>query len=74
MIRYFLATVSVILFAAASSPSGAAPPTAVPSKSTASKAVPSKADTPEIPSEINIPSSVGEVVFRHQMHIRDLGV
>ena len=33
-----------------------------------------KSDTAEIPSQINIPSSVGEVIFRHQMHISDLSI
>ena len=28
----------------------------------------------EIPSERNFPSSVGEVVFHHQMHLKDLGI
>jgi Zn finger protein HypA/HybF involved in hydrogenase expression len=35
---------------------------------------PSEADTMEIPSEKSFPSSVGEVIFHHQMHIRDLGI
>jgi Zn finger protein HypA/HybF involved in hydrogenase expression len=35
---------------------------------------PSKADTVQIPSEESFPSSVGEVIFHHQMHIRDLGI
>jgi hypothetical protein len=69
MIRYVLTVVSVIILFAASLPSDAAP-----SKAVVSKAVPNKAATLEMPSEINIPSSVGEVVFRHQMHVRDLGI
>src|SRR4030067_1133669 len=59
MSRYVLAAASVFMLVAAGLPSGAAP---------------SKAATPEIPSEINIPSSVGEVLFRHRMHIRDLSI
>lgn len=35
---------------------------------------PSKADGVGIPSERNFPSSVGEVIFHHQMHIKDLGI
>lgn len=33
-----------------------------------------RSDTTEMPSEINFPSSVGEVVFRHEMHTRDLSI
>jgi len=64
MIKYFIAAASVIILVAAGLPSDAAP----------SKAAPPKAATLEIPAEINISSSVGEVVFRHQMHIRDLAI
>ncbi len=32
------------------------------------------AAAPQPPEEINIPSSVGAVTFRHQMHFKDLGV
>jgi len=32
---------------------------------------PSKSDTVQIPAEITIPSSVGEVIFHHQKHIKD---
>ena len=69
MIRYCLAVASVIILVAASLPSVGAPPKIAPSK-----AMPSSAGTLEIPSEINIPSSVGEITFRHQMHIRDLSI
>ena len=69
MIRYFLAAASAIILAAASLPSVAAPPTAVPSK-----VAPSGAAALEIPAEIVIPSSVGEITFRHQMHIKDLSI
>lgn len=69
MTRYCLAAVSVIILVAASWPCEAAPPKVVPSK-----AMPASATTLELPSEIIIPSSVGEITFRHQMHIRDLSV
>lgn len=69
MIKYLLAAASVSVLVAASLPSDAAP-----SKAVASKAAPPKAATLEIPAEMNIPSSVGEVVFRHQMHVRDLAI
>ena len=36
--------------------------------------LPAKSDTMEIPSERIFPSSVGEVVFHHQMHIKDLSI
>lgn len=36
--------------------------------------LPSKSDTLEIPAEKIVPSSVGEVVFHHQMHIKDLTI
>jgi len=79
MIRYFLAVASVIILVAASLPSDAAPSKvaaskAAASKAVASKAVPTKAAKLEIPAEINIPSSVGEVVFRHQTHIGDFAI
>ena len=69
MTRYLLAAASVIILAAASLHSEAAPPKAVPSK-----AEPSTAATLAIPSEISMPSSVGEITFRHQMHISDLSI
>ena len=69
MIRYFLAAASVFIVVAASLPSVAAPPTVGPPK-----AAPSGAATLEIPAEIMFPSSVGEITFRHQMHIKDLSI
>ncbi len=35
---------------------------------------PARSDALEIPSEKSFPSSAGEVVFHHQMHIKDLGI
>ena len=69
MIRYCLAAASAIVFVAASLSSQAAPSQAAPSQ-----AVPSSAATPAIPPEIIFPSSVGEVIFPHQMHISNLGI
>ncbi len=69
MIRYFLAAASVIVLVAAGLPTDA-----VPTRAAASQAARSKAVRPEVPADINIPSSVGEVVFRHQMHIRDFSI
>jgi hypothetical protein len=64
MIRYLLAAATVIAFLAASLPSGAAP----------SRTAPSEAAALEIPPEIRFPSSVGDVLFHHQMHMKDLAV
>ena len=69
MIRYFRAAASVMILVAASLPSVAAPPTVVPPK-----AAPAGAATREIPAEIKFPSSVGEITFRHQIHIKDLSI
>ena len=69
MIRYLLIAASVIILVAARLPAYASPSTAAPSR-----AAPVKSAPLEIPSEIRIPSAVGQVVFRHQMHIKDLGV
>lgn len=35
---------------------------------------PARSDTMTIPSERTFPSSVGEVVFHHQMHTKDLSI
>jgi hypothetical protein len=69
MIRYLLAAASVMVLVAAGLPSEAAP-----SNAASAKAAPAKMDTLKIPSEIVIPASVGEVRFRHQMHIEDLSI
>ncbi len=69
MIGYFLAAASVIILAAGNLPSEAAPPKLAPSKAASINAA-----TLEIPSEMNIPSSVGDITFRHQMHIKDLSI
>jgi len=39
-----------------------------------SASLPSRSDTMAIPEEKSFPSSVGEVLFHHQMHIKDLTV
>jgi hypothetical protein len=36
--------------------------------------LPCRADTPAIPSLKNFPSSVGEVAFTHEIHIKDRGI
>lgn len=36
--------------------------------------LPAKSDTSAIPEERSFPSTVGEVVFHHQMHIKDLSI
>ena len=40
----------------------------------AAASAPSKTETLQIPTEINFPSSAGEVVFHHQMHMKDLSI
>ena len=39
-----------------------------------SASLPSKSDTLAIPEERSFPSTVGEVLFHHQMHIKDLSI
>ncbi len=36
--------------------------------------LPAQSDTGGIPAEKHFPSSVGEVIFHHEMHIKDLGI
>jgi len=74
MIRHFLAAASVIVLVASGLPSEAAPSKVESPKAASAKAAPAKAGTPKVPSEIAIPASVGEVRFRHQMHIDDLSI
>ena len=69
MSKCFLAVASVIFLVAASLPSEAAP-----SRGESSKTASAKAGTLKVPSEITIPASVGEVRFRHQMHIDALSI
>jgi hypothetical protein len=80
MNRLVPAAASLILLVAACAPSSESDPAA---RVRASIADPSpaivkvKAAKPggaELPSDITIPSSVGEVVFRHEMHIKDFNI
>lgn len=80
MTNYFVAAASAIFLVAACIPfnnndvaATASTTVASPSRSIVNAKFPKSATT-EIPSEINIPSSVGEVIFRHQMHISDLSI
>lgn len=80
MIQYFLAAAAATFLVAACAPANnddAAGTTstavASPSRAMVKTRFPKSATT-ENPSEINIPSSVGEVIFRHQMHIKDLSI
>jgi Zn finger protein HypA/HybF involved in hydrogenase expression len=73
MIRSCLAAASVIILIVASLPSEATS-RAVPSKAGPSKVARAAAAAPKLPAEIRMPSAVGEVLFRHQMHIGDLGI
>lgn len=81
MIRHLLAAGSVIFFVAACLPASendvkaSAVTTSLESASHAIvKTSFTESDGVKIPSEINIPSSVGDVVFHHQMHIKDLTI
>jgi hypothetical protein len=74
MIRYLFAAASACLLVVASSFSNAAPTSASLSKTAGAQAAAVKNATPEIPREIRIPASAGDVLFRHQMHISDLGI
>ena len=80
MIKYFLAAAAATFLMAACAPSGnddvagtASITVASTSRSIVKTRLPAS-DTAQIPSEIIIPSSVGEVTFRHQMHISDLSI
>lgn len=80
MIKYLLLAAATATFlVAACTPSnnddvGKASTTVASTSRTIVKAKFSSSDTTEIPAEINIPSSVGEVIFHHQMHIKDLSI
>lgn len=80
MIKNLLAAAAAILLAAACISSqddvaaGKASVIAAPASPPPAKTKVSAPDSGDLPSEIHISSSVGAVVFRHQMHIKDLGV
>ncbi len=81
MIRYFIAVAAAVFLAAVSLPSNTEEVKAGKAASPVKAASPtgvtadgSKSGAGEAPSQIKIPSSVGEVVFNHQKHIADLGI
>jgi Zn finger protein HypA/HybF involved in hydrogenase expression len=79
MIKYFLAAAATFLVAACipsnnDDVAGKASTTVAPASRTIVKIRSPQSDTAEIPSEINIPSPVGEVIFHHQMHLKDLAI
>lgn len=80
MIKSLLAAAAATLLATACSPSnndevaGIASPAVAPTSRAMAKIRLPKSDATGIPSEIVIPSSVGEVIFRHQMHIKDFAI
>jgi len=74
MKNYFLAAAAVVVFAAAVKCDAAEPPQAAPGGKPAAAKTSSNAVAPGIPTEIRIRSSVGDVLFRHEMHVRDLSV
>ena len=61
MSRRLLSALSLAAVLASAGSVFAAPPKAAPA-------------LPAVPADITMPSSVGAVTFRHQMHIRDLGI
>ena len=76
MIRHFLAAAAALFMTAACTPSDTAEDAVSASAASAPRAIvkTKKSDGGGIPSEITIPSSVGEVTFRHQAHIeRSIG-
>jgi hypothetical protein len=80
MIKSFLAAATAIFLTAACTPSnnhdvaGKASTTVAPTSGAFAKTRLPRSGVAEIPSEIYFPSSVGEVIFRHQMHIKDLSI
>ena len=80
MIKYFLAAAAATFLVTAcvrSNNDDVAGTTSTAVESTSRAIVKTgspKSDAAGIPSEISIPSSVGEVIFRHQMHIGDLSI
>lgn len=80
MLKHFLATAATAFLVAACSPAneGDVAPTASTAAAPASRAVirtaSAKSGAGEAPTEIIIPSTAGEVTFRHQMHVQDLSI
>ena len=80
MVKHLLAAATAIFVAAACSPpsneevAGIAAPAVAPMSRALVKTKLPKTDAAGIPSEIVIAASVGEVVFRHQMHIKDFSI
>jgi hypothetical protein len=80
MIKSLLAAAAAAFLAAACSPpnndevAGMTSPAVAPTLRALVKTKPPPSDATGIPSEIVIPASVGEVVFRHQMHIKDFSI
>ena len=80
MTKYFPAAAAAMFLVAACMPfndsdvaATASTAVASPSRSIVKTRLPGS-DATEIPSEIIIPSSVGEVIFRHQAHIKDRAI
>ena len=80
MTKYFPAAAAAILLLAACMPANQDDAVVNASNALASasativKAKFPKSETAEIPSVINISSSVGEVIFRHQAHFKDRAI
>ena len=80
MIKYFLAAAAATFLVAACIPSNnddvvmSASAAVAPTSGAIVKTKSPTSDTAQIPSEITFPSSVGEVIFHHQMHLKDLAI
>lgn len=72
--KNYLFAAAVVVLAAANACTAAELRQPAPAKRVASQTTPSNAGSRGMPSEIKIPSSVGDVLFRHEMHVRDLSV
>ncbi|MGZ8209791.1 MAG: cytochrome c3 family protein [Burkholderiales bacterium] len=81
MVKYLYAAASILLFLAACSLSSgdevsvrklAAQAASAPQKAPPAKVT--KSDGGGIPSEITFRSSVGEVIFKHEMHLKDRSI
>ena len=79
MIKYLLAAAATTLLVAAclspdKEPAEKASATATSTSPPAARTRLAQSDRAEIPGDIRIPSSVGEVTFRHQAHIKDRAI
>ena len=79
MIKYFLAAVATTLLVTACISSdqeatGKASTAATPTSPPAARTRLAASGPAEIPADIRFPSAVGEVIFRHQAHLKDRAI